>query len=229
MFTGPGSAKRKALSRVDGVLSRVVHNLGLDKRLKERTLMDIWPTIAGGVLGERSRGLFIDYQGTLVVSVRDAATGHELSLLKPQLFKKMQAAARGLSINLTGLRFDLKHFHKHESDHTLPEAAPPLPEPTVEDLANVILGETELNELKEAVAQFEHSHSRAISDLPARLAALFERQLRLKQWRKKHGYPLCPQCKDIAAQLHGTDALCSACYFRSQKSVAQDTGEQNFS
>lgn len=228
MFTGQ-NAKRKSLSKVDGVLSRVVHNLGLDKRLKERTLMDLWPTIAGGVLGERSRGLFIDYQGVLVVSVKDAATGHELSLLKPQLFKKIQAAARGLSIELTGLRFDLKHFHKNEVDHTFQESLPPLPEPTAEELANVFLGEAELQDLKEAVAQFEHSHSRAIVDLPSRLAALFERQLRLKIWRKKNGYPICSQCKDVTGQIHGSAALCSSCYFKSQKSIVQNAGEQNFS
>lgn len=228
MASGPTSMRKKALSRVDGVLSRVVHNLGLDKRLKERTLMDLWPTIAGGKLGERSRGLFIDYQGTLIVSVRDAATGHELSLLKPQLFKKMMAAGRGLGIELTGLRFDLKHFHKNESEHTNVFSAPPLPEPSAEDLASVVLSETELKELHEAVAGFADSSSRAIADLPQRLAALFETQLRLKHWRKSRGYPVCSQCKDTTGQLHGTAALCSTCYFASQKSVAQDYGEQKF-
>jgi len=226
----PASNKRKkALSRVDGVLSRVVHNLGLDKRLKERTLMDLWPTIAGTVLGERSRGLFIDYQGSLGISVRDAATGHELSLLKPQLLKKMQAAARGLSIDLTGLRFDLKHFHKSEVDDTFAKAAPPSPSPTSDDLVSIVLGEPELQALHEAVAQFEGSHSRTITDLPSRLAALFERQLRLKQWRKKHGYPTCSQCNETTGQVHGTDALCSSCYFNSQKSTARNVSEQNFS
>lgn len=221
--------RKKSLSRVDSVLSRVVHNLGLDKRLKERTLMDLWPTIAGGVLGERSRGLFIDYQGTLVVSVRDAATGHELSLLKPQLLKKMKAAAQGLSVDLTGLRFDLKHFHKSEIDHTLPNSAPPLPEPTAEDLASIVLGERELQALHGAVAQFEGSHSRVIPDLPTRIAALFERQLRLKQWRKKHGYPTCSQCNETTGQVHGANALCSSCYFNSQKTTSRNVGEQNFS
>ncbi len=191
--------------------------------------MDLWPTIAGGVLGERSRGLFIDYQGTLVVSVRDAATGHELSLLKPQLFKKMKAAARGLSVELTGLRFDLKHFHKNEVDHTNVGSVPPLPEPTAEDLANIVLSESELAELQQAVAEFEHAHTQAITDLPRRLAALFERQLRLKQWRKKHGYPVCSQCHDITGQIHGSAALCSSCYFNSQIRIVQNPGEQNFS
>lgn len=230
MFSGPNSGKRKkALSRVDGVLSRVVHNLGLEQRLKERTLMDLWPTAAGEVLGDRSRCLFIDYKGTLVISVRDASTGHELSLLKPQLFKKMQVAARGLSIELTGLRFDLKHFHKSEVDYTNLTSAPPLPEPSSEDLANIVLGESELNELQQAVSEFEHAQSRTIEDLPSRLAALFERQLRLKQWRKKHGYPVCSQCKDTTSQALGSAALCSSCYFNSLKRVAQDSGEQKFS
>src|SRR5262249_29166343 len=106
--------------RAGQVLNRVLSKLGLDQRLRENTLMNLWPVLLGEPWASRSRCLFIDTQGTLVVSVADASTGQELSLMKSQLLRRVNAAAQSMSLNIKGIRFDLKHFYERAAQ-SLPD------------------------------------------------------------------------------------------------------------
>src|SRR5207253_8621975 len=98
----------RKVNKLNAVLSRVLSGLGLDKRLREHTLVDLWPVLAGEPWSRKSRGLFIDHESNLVVSVADASTGQELSLLKPQLLKKINIAAKSMGFVIKGIRLDLK-------------------------------------------------------------------------------------------------------------------------
>ena len=106
---------------------------------------------------KRSRGLFIDNEGNLVVAVSDAATGQELSMMKTGLAGKMRAAGRSLGVQVSGLRFDLKHFHGGVPGESGPEAlaAAQLPTPSEADLDAIELSAEDcarLNELKESLS-----------------------------------------------------------------------------
>jgi hypothetical protein len=92
-------------------LNDVAGSLNLEARLKEHAIMDIWPAVVGEPMAARTRVRQIDRQRNLVVSVKDAATGQELSLLKPRIMSKLISFADSQGIVLNGLRFDLKHFH----------------------------------------------------------------------------------------------------------------------
>jgi hypothetical protein len=100
---------------INSILNDVAGSLNLDGRLKEHAIMDIWPTLVGEPMAARTRVRLIDKQRNLVVSVKDAATGQELSLLKPAIMNKLVSAADSAGVVLKGLRFDLKHFHSDGS------------------------------------------------------------------------------------------------------------------
>jgi len=50
-------------------------------------------------------------------------------------------------------------------------------------------------------------------ELNHRIFSMFEQELKLRQWRRKQGFPLCPKCQMPTQSLHGAQSLCSDCYF----------------
>jgi hypothetical protein len=204
----------KQFKRLETVLSQVTSSLGLDRRLKEHALIDLWPVLAGEPWCRKSRVLFIDHEGNLVVSVADASTGQELSLLKPQLIKQINTAAKSLGIAVKGMRLDLKHFHSKP----LPELdfigqAGRLPEPSEAELNAVELSAEDVasvGALREELRT--HPESPVSGD---RVAELFEKELKLRAWRREHGYPICTACGIPAAILHGDNRICMVCHYSS--------------
>ena len=85
---------------------------------------------------ERSRALFIDNEGALVVAVKDASSGQELTLLKPQLLPKLKSLAANLNLTIKDLRFELKHFHQNATNPIFSPQRnnPELPEPSEDEL-----------------------------------------------------------------------------------------------
>jgi hypothetical protein len=211
----------KSLSPVDGILNQLVSTLGLDKRLKEKTLMDFWPEVVGQPLAEKTRCLFIDYEGQLVIAVKDASVGQELSLARTKLLRQMRQASQAVGLNLTGIRFDLKSFHNKVSDPwenaSIFERELPLPKD--EDLSAVNLSTQELeqiHDLKESILKQNQAFAERIS-------ALFERQLRLKSWQKSKGFPTCSLCSQPASRLHGDSSLCPTCYLEHRGEPSRQT------
>ena len=189
--------------------------------------MNLWPVLTGDALAKRSRPLFIDSEGNLVVAVSEAAVGQELSLLKPQIVARLRAAGQRLAVTVKGLRFDLQHFHAEEKRSQSPDvhcqAAALLPlakVPTESDLASVTLNESDLYqlaELKESLKSYmptsADGQERAMSD---RIFALFEREVRTKRFLIVSGCPLCPGCENPVSHPHGPERLCSYCFFVSK-------------
>lgn len=206
--------RKKSWSPVSTVLTQLLSRLGLERRLREHTLVSLWPTIVEPQVAERTRPLFLDSEGKLVVSVRDASTGQELSLRKTELTKSLQKIARGIGIQVTGMRFDLKHFHAPQQGNLPIHQTPSLPEPTNDHLTEVNLAEEQLASLAELRRSLE-SDSNIHTSLIPRILTAYERELRLKSWRIKNNYPICPSCSEPCDVLHGRKALCADCFYES--------------
>lgn len=213
---------KRALSAVNSILNRVVSDLGLDKRLREHTFISLWPTFINSALAQRSRPLFFDSQRNLVVSVADAATGQELSMIKGKLLLQLQTAARSLSIDLRGLRLDLKHYH---SQSVMPPAnePPQRSKPSAAQLSAVTLNAGESSQLDDLAATLATDESLS-AQRRDKILMLFEKQLRLRRFMLKEGYPQCPACGEPAERLHRTDGrqgkhtyqhLCLTCLYSS--------------
>ncbi len=248
---------KRSLDSIDNVLSKLVNSLGLDRRLKEHALLSLWPLMIGEVFADKSRPLFLDYEGNLVIAVKDASVAQELSLLKPAIISKMRMAAQSMNLKVAGMRFDLKHYYGatppvSDGDRFQAHKQIRKSEPTPQELAEITLSASDLQELaalkKElppatsqnvdilknfnVVPKFGESKcikprgnvSRAKNeadifspdkqlDLNQRIVSMFEQELKLRHWRRKQGFPVCPKCKLPTQSLHGPDSTCSDCYF----------------
>ena len=209
------SSSGPCMDAVDKVLPAVLNRLGLDRRLKEHAIMQMWETLVSGAIAERSRPLFIDSQHNLVIAVADAAVAQELSLMKAKVLKTLSVTARSLGIELKALRIDMKHFHRS------PEPATPedvqFPQPCDRELCDLTLNTHDMQligELSKRLAEQNESP-------PVRKGVLgaYERQLRLAEWRRRHGYPACQQCGSPVQRLyeHGAHKVCFNCKVADQE------------
>ena len=221
-----GFGKKHAMSSVNKVLNQLVSSLNLDRRLKEHTLLGLWPTIVGEPFASKSRPLFIDHEGSIVISVSEAAVGQELSLMRTQLVKRMRVAGNGLGIDVRGIRFDLKHFHKKEEIAANREAVEATRQkclqntPGPKELASVTLTpeeEADIKALKTRLTAADGDHEK-VHD---RIVALYEKELRARKWMEANVSTHCQACKSPSPMLYGSQGLCSMCFFESQVRPAQ--------
>ncbi|HEY9677925.1 MAG TPA: DUF721 domain-containing protein [Drouetiella sp.] len=245
---------KRALDSIDNVLGKLVSSMGLDRRLKEHALLSLWPMMIGDTFASRSRPLFIDFEGNLVIATRDASVAQELSLLKPEIIKKMRFAAQSMGLKVNGVRFDLKHFHGgtppvSDGDRFEKHKQPTRLEPSPAELAELTLSEADLEELAALKASLPNANANDPNvlknlklfdgesmcikmpstspepekeakigrskdvDMNHRIFAMFEQELKLRQWRRKQGFPQCPKCEQPTQLLHGAESVCSDCYF----------------
>ncbi len=221
-----GFGKRRTMSSVNKVLNQLVSSLNLDRRLKEHTLLGLWPTIVGEPFAMKSRPLFIDHEGNIVISVSEAAVGQELSLMRSQLVKKMRIAGNGLGVEIRGIRFDMKHFYKKEEivenrkavEATNQQRLANTPGP--EELASIMLTpeeEADIKALKTRLTAADGDHEK-VHD---RIVALYEKELRARKWMEANVSTQCQTCKQPTPMLYGSQGLCSMCFFESQVRPAQ--------
>lgn len=225
--------RSKSFATVGNVLNTVVSKLGLDRRLREKTLINLWPAIVGETFARRSRAIFINYEGNLVVAVKDASTGQELSLSRQELSSRLRAAAGGLGLDTKGIRFDLKHYHSADNRDELASIAaiskqPARKEPAAEELNSISLSSEDLEALQKLELELQSAHeapSEALGEtscqtspgrfeLRQRILALYERELRLKRWMTANQYPICSSCAEPTPLLHGSQSVCAACYLK---------------
>lgn len=200
--------KRKNFASISGVLPRVLRDLGLDKRLKEHTFLNLWPHIVGEPFGSRARPLFIDSERNLVVAVQDASVGQEMGFHKTALLAKLKQAAIGVGIDFRGMRFDMKRFWEGKNEAFADEGTKALPIPSKDDLQKIQLSEAELG----TIAGLGIELSGGSEELVRRMRQLFELELRVRHYREANGYPHCGNCGDVTERLHGTDLICSMCF-----------------
>ncbi len=220
------SSKRRSMSSVNKVLSSLVSSLNLDKRLKEHTLMSLWPTMIGEPFSSKSRPLFIDHEGSMVIAVSEAAVGQELSLMRTQLVKRLRIAGTGLGVEIRGIRFDMKHFHRKEESVNDQESASAGRQrrientPGPEELASITLTEEEIADIQALKTRL----TAADGDNPQmhdRIVALYEKELRARRWMEANVTTRCQTCNQPSSMLYGSQGLCSLCFFATQIRPAQ--------
>ena len=207
------------LASINTVLHKVVSGLGLDRRLRENALISLWPQVVGDGLAAKSRPLFVDIERNLVVAAANGSVAQELSLMKPQLMQKLTKLAASLQVEVKGMRFDLKHFHRNEQDVIAEPAPVPPAIPQNEELEAINLSAADLATLQQLAGDLDsQSEPEAVR---SRILKLCERELRIRAWRRAQNYPVCQICGDPVPRLHDTRAdspadnrrVCPSCLY----------------
>ncbi|MBX9689801.1 MAG: DUF721 domain-containing protein [Candidatus Obscuribacterales bacterium] len=198
------------MQQVEKVLPSVLAQLGLEKRLREHAIMQVWTSLLPAALAKRCRPLFIDHQNSLVVAVSDAAVAQELSLVKSKLLQSLSATARSIGMEVKALRVDMKNFHRHEIAEI--EEPKPLPKPELEELHALQLS---INDMR-LIGELSKALDESGSEYKAKIMSTYETQLRLLEWRRRHDYPICQSCGNPVSRRFdkGGHKLCFNCFAR---------------
>jgi hypothetical protein len=202
--------KPSGIDQVEKVLPLVLLQLGLEQRMRQHALMQVWHSLLPASLAERSRPLFMDHQNNLVIGVSDAAAAQELSLMKNKLVQTLSATARTLKVKFASLRFDLKNYHRLEEEMSALE--PALPQPSEGELQTLALSNHDMQLICDLSGRLDREQG-AKADLSMMILRAFERQLRLAEWRRRHGYPVCQSCRNPVPRLfaRGSHKVCFNC------------------
>ena len=93
---------RRSFARVGDVLPSVLKGLGLQKRFKEREMVERWADVVGPELAARARATRFD-NGTLFVHVDHPAWMQELHFIEKDLVRKLRAECP--DVDLVRIRF----------------------------------------------------------------------------------------------------------------------------
>lgn len=221
--------QKSSFDSVDNILNEIVDRLGLDRRLNEHALLNLWPQIVGEVFASKTRPLFVDYENNLVIAALNASVAQELSFYKQQITAQLKQAARTTGVKINGWRIDLKHWPSEEASldklnskkTNVMDAQAVLDQakPDQRSLAKILMTEDELNQISDCQTQIALYLS-TVAGLDAeeaqkfvqRVGKILLQEMRLKKWCQAKGFPTCTNCGQAVTQLHTELRLCSYCY-----------------
>ncbi|HUN67119.1 MAG TPA: DUF721 domain-containing protein [Bacteroidota bacterium] len=83
--------------QIGNAVGRILHSLGLSRKIEQYKAVDLWPAIVGERLARVTTAERVT-DGKLVVHVANAAWRNELTFLKQDILKKIAAATGSESI-----------------------------------------------------------------------------------------------------------------------------------
>jgi hypothetical protein len=103
----------------------------------------------------------------------------------------------------------MKNFHRHE-DPVVVEEAPP-PHVNEHELAEIALSNNDMQLISNLGRELETDPK--ADELKVMVLRTFEKQLRLAEWRRRNGFPLCELCHSPVARLFhkGDHKVCFNC------------------
>lgn len=106
---GSFKKKNKLFVTSKSVLTRVMQDLGIDERLREMEMMDLWKEVAGEKLASKTYAHRMTKDKRMVVGVSSSALANELQFLKANLEKKFNELAElKVQRKVRGIIFELR-------------------------------------------------------------------------------------------------------------------------
>ena len=90
--------KRKKPTEIGDVMKSVLANAKVGDRIRQAHIIPDWESLVGPQIAKVTEPLSVTPQGTLFVAVQTNAWMTELSLLEPELLKKLNVKTGRLSI-----------------------------------------------------------------------------------------------------------------------------------
>lgn len=206
--------------KVDGlndVLKNVVKGLGIERRIKENTVLDLWPQIVGVKFQSKTRAVSFR-QGRngkiLVVAVESSPFLQEIFLYKNEILKKLDNYTSPLGFKVVDIAFDTKLWNSIDYNNIEITQEEPftlnLKQYTEEDLEKIELPQSVINPVKASVDGL----SFASDELKKTMINTTLRNLKIQIWRKENGYPCCEVCGIPVRYVKENEAiLCPACKY----------------
>lgn len=194
MLRGEGGESRRHLWRVRtvepvrNVLEQIIGQLASPEWLKN-VLKLKWRQIVGDQLAKRTQVRQVK-DGVVTVIASNPAVANELQYRKDELRRRIRDAAQFEPLDI---RIRIGVVQPEEVTRA---------KRIEEELSRLVLSPHEKELIEQTVAPIQDPQLRE------KVAKVFERFLKLSQWKKRHGFKECPRCK---ALYKGPRVYCPVC------------------
>lgn len=205
-----------SLVKIDSVLDGVAKSLGIERGIKEITLINFWPEVIGERFINNSKALSVINKGgydSLFVTVSSSAVSQELFLNKKSILSKLSPIAFSLGFKIRDITLNTKMWDEiikqdngkeDEITHFF------VKNPKDEDLKDIKVPESIINTIKESI----ETQNFSIPELKDRILNTVIIDIKTQIWRKNNGFPSCSKCGiSINYYSQGKEDICPICKF----------------
>lgn len=198
------------------IMGGVTKKLGIERGLKEITLLKIWPKLVGKRFENSSRAISIINKGKidiLFVAVKSSVVSQELYMFKFDILKKIKLSADSLGFNITDINFSTKFWEtevKAEEEKNEEYMNFYTIEPTDEEMQEIEVPQNIIDLAKKSISYQNFSDEK----LKNRMLNTVINDIKTQIWRKNKGFPCCEGCGIPLTHVRETEKpLCPACKY----------------
>lgn len=210
--------KNQEIEGIKAITDRLAKQLGIERGLKEITLVSLWPDIVGPRFKDKSKAVSVMKKSgydTILVAVSSSIISQELFMFKKDIVAKISKTARSLGFNVTDIFFSVKLWEEVKNKQIKPDKQEEsahyfVKTPTDEEIKHVIVPEDVVNLIKESIQDQKFS----TIEMKERMLSTIIKDIKIQIWRKNNGFPCCKNC-GIPVNYYNPDqeTLCPSCKY----------------
>ncbi|MDD3013806.1 MAG: DUF721 domain-containing protein [Candidatus Gastranaerophilales bacterium] len=202
---------------LSSVLDKVIKKLGIDRGLKEITLINLWSEAVPYKFRNNSKAVSVVNKGTydaLLVAVSSSAVSQELFLQKKEILKNLSIISLSLEFKIKDLILSTKLWQEVQEIPVLKQKQEVthifIKNPTEADLYNISVPEKIVDFIKESIKTQNYNSD----ELKNNMLDMIIKDIKTQIWRKNNGFPVCPQCGiPINYYNENKKILCPSCKY----------------
>jgi len=176
---------------IENILSKTLNKLGIEEKIKEKRVLDLWSEINGNEITKHTEAKYIN-QGILFVAVDSPVWAHQLLFMKKEFINKINSKIGKIIVKdirfQSGKVFNAKTKVREEISYKDIELNN-LEVQEISDIANCISD----NELKQ------------------KFSNLLEIERKIKKWKQINEWVPCPDCSVL---IDPNESKCVICELR---------------
>jgi len=208
--------REDSLIKINSVLDEVAKALGIERGIKEITLINFWTEVAGERFINNSKALSVIKKGgydSLFVAVSSSSVSQELFFHKRNILTKLSPIAFSLGFRIKDIIINTKMWDEINKQNDNKEEEIThffVKNPKIEDLKDIKVPESIIDSIKESIEAQDFS----IPELKDRILNTVIIDIKTQIWRKNNGFPSCSKCGvPINYYSQGKEDICPICKF----------------
>lgn len=204
------------LQKVGIILNKFVKNFGIDKRLKERVVVSLWPQMVGKAFSDCTKAVSVfrkqDHE-VLLVAVSSSSITQELQFYKKDLIKRVVSLTSMLDFNIRDIIFSHKIWKETSESNENKDSDGEVfyvfkKSPTQIELDNIPIPDSIINNVRESII----SQDFITDDQKQRFLNTVMKDIKTQIWKKNNGFPCCNRC-GVPINFYNPkkEQLCPAC------------------
>jgi len=211
-------SRNDSFEKISFISDRVAEELGVERGLKEITLINLWPDIVGPRFKDKSKAVSVLKKSgydSILVAVSSSIISQELYMFKKDILRKLSPMSKPMGFNVTDLTFSAKLWDEVKEKNILPEKQENLAHyfvktPSDDEIKYINVPENIINLIKESI----QTQNFTTNEQKDRLLGVIIKDLKIQIWRKNNGFPCCKKC-EIPVNYYNPELeiLCPSCKY----------------